>query len=74
MRAENFARAADLDDATRVHDDDARRASGDHTQVVGDEYHRHSEVLFELIEQIENLCLNGDVEARGGFVGEKQLR
>ena len=41
---------------------------------MGDERHRHAEFLLQLAEQQQNLDLHGDVQCRGGFVGEKHVR
>ena len=62
-----------LDDLAGVHHGDLVGAAGDHAEVVGDEDHRHVPVLLLLVEQVEDLGLHGDVEGRGGLVGEEQL-
>lgn len=41
---------------------------------MGDEQHGHAQALLQILEQDENLRLNGDVERGGGFVGDQQRR
>ncbi len=60
-----------LDGLAGVHDHDLVGPSGDHTEVVGDQDHRHEPLLLLEPEQVEDLVLHGDVERRGGFVGEE---
>ena len=63
-----------LDDAAGVHDEHTVGPFRDDPHVVGDEDDRHVEVPAESVEQVEDLGLNGDVEGRGGFVGDQELR
>jgi hypothetical protein len=53
-----------LDDAAGVHHDHAVGVLGDHAEVVRDEHDRHTEVLPQRREQLEDLRLNRDVERR----------
>ena len=39
-----------------------------------DEEHRQSIFAAQLVEQVENLLLDGDIERGGGLVGDEQLR
>ena len=56
-----------------VHDDHPVGAPGDHAHVVGDEDHGHGQLLAEVVDEVEDLGLDGDVEGRGGLVGDEQL-
>src|SRR2546422_241528 len=46
----------------------------DHSEVVGDEDVREAELVLEVVEQVDDLCLNRDVEGGDGLVGDDQLR
>jgi hypothetical protein len=50
----------------------AVRHLGDHTQVVGDHQHRRAQLALEPLDQLQNLGLDGDVQGRGGLVGDDQ--
>ena len=66
-------RAGDLGDDAEVHD---RHAGGDvldDREVVGDEEVGEAELLLEVLEEVEDLGLDGDVEGRDGLVAEHQL-
>ena len=71
---EQGRRVRRLDDPARVHDRDPVGATGDDPEVVGDQDHRHAEPLAEVVEQFEDLLLDGDVEGGGRLVGDQQLR
>ena len=62
-----------LDHPPSVHHHHPVGVAGDDTQVVGDEQHRHAELVLQPIEQLENLCLNRHVEGRRGLVGDEDL-
>ncbi len=47
---------------------------GDHAEVVGDEHHRHAEVVLHGAQQVEDLALRGHVQRGGRLVGDQQLR
>src|SRR6266568_3180568 len=64
----------DLDDLAGIHDSDAIGDRGDDAEIVSDEDHRHAIGGFELGEEREDLCLDGDVEGGRRLVGEQQLR
>jgi hypothetical protein len=68
------AGGADFNDLTGV---DHRNPIGqvtDDTEVVGDEQDAGANALAQLVKEIEDLGLDGNVERRGGFVGNKQFR
>ena len=46
----------------------------DHTHVVCDHNDRSARLVAEPSNQIEDLRLDGDIERRGGLVGDEQLR
>ncbi len=47
---------------------------GDHAHVMGDEQQRHAQLVLEGAHQPQHLRLHGDIERRGGFVGDQQPR
>ena len=57
-----------------VHHGDRVAVLRDDAEVVGDEHHRHPELVLELGEQREDLILDRDVERGRRLVGEQQLR
>jgi len=70
---EKLHRLGPLDDLAGVHHRDLVGRLGDHAHVVGDEDHGHPVLAAQVVEQIEDQGLNGDVEGRGGLVGDEQL-
>ena len=63
-----------FDDPPRIHDRDAIDELRNHAHIVGDEQNRHVEPVAEVAQQSEDLDLDGDVERRGRFVGDENLR
>src|ERR1700682_5907236 len=63
----------DLDDHPEVHDGDSVRYVADHSQVVGNHQVRERETLLELLEQVDDLGLDGDVKGRHRLVGDNQF-
>jgi len=72
-REKNVLRAALFNDAAGVHDGDAIGDLGDHTEVVSDEEESEFHFAAELVEQFEDLFLNGDIESGSGLIGDKQF-
>jgi hypothetical protein len=60
-------------DATALHDD-AMRAVGRHAQVVGDQQHGGAGFAAQLVDQIQDAPLHGDIQRAGGLVGDDQRR
>src|SRR5579862_7561438 len=56
---ENLLRRSLLDDLARIHDRNHIRLLGDHTEVVRNKQHRHSQLMLKLADEFENLRLNG---------------
>ena len=71
---ENPLRRGLLDDLARVHDRNYVRLLGDDAQIMGNKKHGHAELLLKFANEFQNLRLNGDVERRGRFVGDQELR
>ena len=59
---------------TCVHHNHPISATGDHAHVVGDEEHRHVEFATQVVENVQDLRLNGDVQGRRGLVSNQQGR
>ena len=64
---------AALDDAAELHHHHLLGDLGDDAHVMGDEHHRHAVAGLQLLDQLEDLGLGGDVERRGRLVGDQQL-
>ena len=56
-----------------VHDHDLIAHLGDDAQVVGDHDDGHAQLLLERLHELEDLGLDGDVERRGGLVGDQDI-
>ena len=69
---ENFRHRAFLHHAAGVHHDHFTAVFGDHSEVVGDQHHRHVHLGAESCHEVEDLCLHGHIECGGGFVGNHQ--
>ena len=41
---------------------------------MGDEQHRHAALTLQLLQELQDLRLHGDVECRCRFVGDQQFR
>jgi hypothetical protein len=65
---------AGLHDFAQVHDGDAVADVLDDGEVVGDEEVGEREFLLELFEEVDDLCLDRDVEGGDGFVEDEELR
>src|SRR5262252_313748 len=61
-----------LDDPTGVHHDHAGADAGDQRHVVSDEHDRGAQLAVELLEQRDDLRLDGHVQGRGGLVRDQQ--
>ena len=66
--------AGRLDDLARVHHRDPVRPAGDHPEVVGHQDDRHPQPQPQVVDQLEDLLLDGDVQGGRRLVGDQQLR
>ena len=71
---EDLGGGADLRETSRVHHGDPVADPSDEREVVADVEDRHVVALLQLGEQIDDASLDRDVERRGRFVGDQQLR
>ena len=71
--AEHALGGAALDQARRIHDVHAVGVAGDDAEVVGDDDDRHAEPAGEVLHQLQDLRLDGDVERGGGLVRDQEL-
>ena len=53
--------------------DDTVGAVGGNAEIMGDQQHRGADLAPEIIDQIEDAALDGDVERRGRLVSDDQL-
>jgi len=63
-----------LDDPARVHHGNAIGQLVHDAEIVGDEQDRHAELLLQVAQQLEDLCLDRDIQGRGGLIGDQQTR
>ncbi len=73
-RLEHLAHGAALDDAAAMHDRDPIGDVGDHAEIVRDQQQAHAGLGLELLQQLEDLRLHGDVEGGRGLVGDQDVR
>jgi hypothetical protein len=60
-----------LDEFSIQHNKDSIGEVCHDSEVMGDQEYGHSEFLTQLPKKIEDLGLNGDIESRGGFIGNE---
>ncbi len=65
---------AGFDEATALHDGDARGEIADERHGVGDEEISEAVVALEGAEEVDNLRADGDIECGDGLVEDKQAR
>ena len=67
-------RSPDFDDLAAIHHDDVVGDVGDHAEIVGDHQERHAELGLQVLDEAQDLRLDGDVERGGRLVGDQQRR
>ena len=70
---EQLPRRCLLHDLSGVHDDHAVGAAGHDPEVVSDQHDRHAELALQSVEQLQDLCLDRDVERGRRLVGDQEL-
>src|SRR5262245_10987381 len=71
---EQFTHRRLLDDLAGIHHGHPVAHPGHDAEVVGDEDEGHARLALDVLEEIQILGLDGDVEVRGGLVGDDQAR
>ena len=71
---EDARRGPRVHDLAPGHHADAVAGLPHDAQVVGDQQQRHAEARLQILEEPEDLSLDGDVERRGRLVGDQQVR
>src|SRR5438445_4169400 len=71
---EQLARRRPLDDLSEVHHGHPLGDVVDHREVVRDEQVREAELALEVLQQVQDLGLDGDVEGARRFVEDHELR
>src|SRR5437762_2566503 len=72
-RLADLPSGTDLHDLAEIHDGDPVRDMAHHGDVVGDEKKRKAKLLLELLQQIDDLRLDGDVERGDRLIGHDEL-
>ncbi len=70
---EERPRRRPFDDPARVHDEDLVRDVGDDPEVVRDQDHRRVELVFEPVDELEDLRLDRHVERGRRLVGDQHV-
>src|SRR5581483_755427 len=60
--------------AARIHHAYMVRATGDNAEVMCDQQHRHAELAFQRIDEVEYLSLNSHVERGRRLIGDQDAR
>jgi len=69
---ENRVDGALLDNFSLLHHRHPIGDPSNHAQVMTDKQHRHAKAALQVRQQIQDLSLNGDVQRRGGLIGDQQ--
>ena len=69
---EDLQHAAALGDLSGVHHHDLVSHFADHSQVMGNEHDRHPQPPLQILHQLQDLGLDGDVQGGGRFVGDQE--
>ena len=69
----DVARRPALDDAARIHHVHPVGVARDDAEIVRDDDQRHAETPRQILHQLEDLRLDGDVERGRRLVGDDQL-
>ena len=70
---EHLGRRPGIDDLALEHHGDTVGHLADDAEVMGDEEHGHAEPALQLLEEREDLRLDGDVESGGRLVGDEEV-
>ena len=71
---EDHVRPGALDDPAGIHDGDLVRLFRHHPQIVRDEQQGHAEPLLQLLDEAQDLRLDGNIQRRRRFVRHEQRR
>ena len=66
---EDLLHTALLHHVAAAHDGHTLAGLRHHAQVMGDQDDAHVTGLLQILQQVQNLCLNGHVQRGGGLVG-----
>ena len=72
-RTEQRLRVGDLHDTPEIHHADAVRHVPHDGQIVADEQIGQTQPVLEILHQVQNLRLHGDIERRSRFVTDDEL-
>ena len=73
-RGKKFFGRRHFNDLPGVHQRHLVGHARDHRQIVGDQQQAHALFFLQLLQQVQNLRLDGHVECRGRLVGHQKIR
>ena len=62
-----------LDDAPEIHDGHLDRDVPHHRQIMGDEQIGQAQLLLQVLQQVDDLALDGDIERRYRLVADDDV-
>ena len=71
---ENVVNRTFLDHAAAVHNNDLITHLCHDTEIMGDEKDRGSDFFFQLVHQVEDLCLNRYIQSCSRLIGNQDFR
>ncbi len=71
---EDLLHRAGFHDLPGIHDRQPVSDSRHDSQIMGNQDHGHVELALQILQQMENLGLDGDVQGGSRFIGNDQLR
>ena len=70
---EQLIRGSQLHHLAEVHNADTVGEVLNDAQVMGDEQNRQTQLLTQVVQQVDDLRLNGNIQSGDGLVGDQQL-
>ena len=72
-RLKDFSTLPALDNLAALHHRDIVCELANDVEIMGDEQHRHVVAMLQILQQVEDLRLHGDIERRRRLVGDEEI-
>ena len=70
---EQAVRRALFDQGTAIHDGNSLRGFADYAQIVANQDQPHAGILHQLVDQVQDLALDGDIQGRSRLVRQQNV-